>query len=166
MPDEVQPAPGTERFVPAGGFSSTITGAAKIIVSIAILLTGWTVGAVVQSQLVEAVALLLSAAISLWGSAQVYYARRQRGDVDFFGQRVRPVVTIVNPPVASESPMLPAMGIAGLAGWLPIARLVLSLIQLIAQELSQQGRVPAEVPEGEWRQRLAQALIIGQPPTS
>jgi hypothetical protein len=137
-------------------------GAAKIIVSIAILLTGWTVGAALQSELIEIVAVLLGSAISLWGSAQVYYARRSRGDIDFFGARVKPVITIVNPPVIPEGP-LPALGIAGLAGWLPIARLVLSLIHLIAQELAQQGQVPEQVSEQEWRQRLAQALITGRP---
>jgi hypothetical protein len=132
-------------------------GAAKVIIGVVIAATGWTVGIALESQLIELLALVIGLALNLWAGGQVYYTRRSRGDIDFFGKRVKPVATLVNPPPASV-PTQP-LAIAGLGGWLQIVSLVLSIVQAIAREFEQQGKSPASVPEQEWRQQIAQALV-------
>ena len=101
----------TRREVSAGGYSRTIAGAIKMFIGVALhlilKLTGWALPEMMQSEVIDGLALLVILGLELWGGIEVYAARSSRGDVTVLGKRVADVAVTVAP-VATPEHMPPA----------------------------------------------------------
>ena len=96
----------TRREVSAGGYSRTIAGAIKMFIGVALhlilKLTGWALPEMMQSEVIDGLALLVILGLELWGGIEVYAARSSRGDVTVLGKRVADVAVTVAPVATPE----------------------------------------------------------------